>query len=229
MVSSCRRVEWYTNQFGFSVDLEIGYEFGRSRTEAEEIQKAAPQSPVSEPAPAQLRPRRMTAASDSCARFERSKSGARSNAGAVARRLAKGEAPLSWNVVVDVVVVDFSKRLSFPGYRLDPTRGEGALGTGRVLVDHDHVHDHVPRSRGSLRDEICCVLMFSRTKRSRTEIAFAGRSASAASLLLSVGRPSHRPERDALARRGIRHTRSLQPSRSARTSPPSHAEHRPGE
>jgi hypothetical protein len=43
----------YTNQFGFSIDLEIGYEFGRSRVEAEEIQKAAPPSPVSEPTPAQ--------------------------------------------------------------------------------------------------------------------------------------------------------------------------------
>jgi hypothetical protein len=43
----------YENQLGFSVDLEVGYEFGRSRAEAEEIQKAAVPSPVSEPTPAQ--------------------------------------------------------------------------------------------------------------------------------------------------------------------------------
>jgi hypothetical protein len=43
----------YENQRGFSIDLEFGYEFGRSRLEAEEIQRAAPVSPVSEPTPAQ--------------------------------------------------------------------------------------------------------------------------------------------------------------------------------
>lgn len=42
----------YNNQFGFSIDVEIGFEFGRSKEEAEEIKKAEQQSPVSEPTPA---------------------------------------------------------------------------------------------------------------------------------------------------------------------------------
>ncbi len=42
----------YENQLGFSVDLEVGYEFGRSRAEAEDQQQARPVSPVAEPTPA---------------------------------------------------------------------------------------------------------------------------------------------------------------------------------
>ncbi|MBL8955750.1 MAG: hypothetical protein JNK82_33560 [Myxococcaceae bacterium] len=41
----------YDNQFGFSIDVELGFEFGRSRAEAEELQKNEPPPPV-EPTPA---------------------------------------------------------------------------------------------------------------------------------------------------------------------------------
>lgn len=44
-------VQRYDNQFGFSIDVEVGFEFGRSRAEAEEIQKAAPPAAI-EPTPA---------------------------------------------------------------------------------------------------------------------------------------------------------------------------------
>lgn len=45
----------YDNQWGFSFDMEIGFEFGRSRAEAEELKRQEqqqPASPVSEPTPA---------------------------------------------------------------------------------------------------------------------------------------------------------------------------------
>ncbi len=44
-------VQRYDNQFGFSVDVELGLEFGRSRAEAEEIKASEPPPPV-EPTPA---------------------------------------------------------------------------------------------------------------------------------------------------------------------------------
>jgi hypothetical protein len=48
-------LERYDNQWGFTVDVEVGFEFGRSRAEAEELKRQEqlqPASPVSEPTPA---------------------------------------------------------------------------------------------------------------------------------------------------------------------------------